>query len=109
MVIDPCIIHGLHAQAMQRNVHQLAGKVWSLFGLKMDMRLGERFYRVDRSRSRESGGIGLGLAITKHLAQRHGGELQISSQQGRGSVFALVFPAQRVRALPPPAVAVSAA
>ncbi|HOB66514.1 phosphate regulon sensor histidine kinase PhoR [Ottowia sp.] len=72
-------------------------------------RLGERFYRVDRSRSRESGGTGLGLAITKHVAQRHGGELQISSQQGRGSVFALVFPAQRVRALPPPAVAVSAA
>ncbi|MET4576036.1 two-component system phosphate regulon sensor histidine kinase PhoR [Ottowia thiooxydans] len=60
-------------------------------------RLAERFYRVDRSRSRESGGTGLGLAITKHVAQRHGGELQITSQLGKGSCFALVFPAQRVR------------
>ena len=62
-------------------------------------RLGERFYRVDRSRSRESGGTGLGLAITKHVAQRHGGELQISSQLGKGSTFMLVLPAQRVKAL----------
>ena len=61
-------------------------------------RLGERFYRVDRSRSRESGGIVLGLAITKHVAQRHGGELQIRSELGHGSTFALEFPPQRVRA-----------
>ena len=67
-------------------------------------RLGERFYRVDRSRSRESGGTGLGLAITKHVAQRHGGELQVSSQLGKGSAFALVFPAQRVRPLAPSGV-----
>ncbi|MBY4596199.1 phosphate regulon sensor histidine kinase PhoR [Ottowia caeni] len=59
-------------------------------------RLAERFYRVDRSRSRESGGTGLGLAIAKHVVQRHGGELQITSQPGKGSCFALVFPAQRV-------------
>ena len=61
-------------------------------------RLGERFYRVDRSRSRESGGTGLGLAITKHVVQRHGGELQIRSELGHGSTFALEFPPQRVRA-----------
>ena len=61
-------------------------------------RLGERFYRVDRSRSREAGGTGLGLAITKHVAQRHGGELQIRSELGHGSTFALEFPPQRVRA-----------
>ena len=61
-------------------------------------RLGERFYRFDRSRSRESGGTGLGLAITKHVAQRHGGELQIRSELGHGSTFALEFPPQRVRA-----------
>ena len=61
-------------------------------------RLGERFYRVDRSRSRESGGTGLGLAITKHVAQRHGGELQIRSELGHGWTFALEFPPQRVRA-----------
>ena len=60
-------------------------------------RLGERFYRVDRSRSRESGGTGLGLAIAKHVVQRHGGELQIASTLGSGSCFALRFPASRVR------------
>ena len=58
-------------------------------------RLTERFYRVDRSRSRESGGTGLGLAIVKHVMQRHGGSLQISSELGQGSCFKLVFPASR--------------
>jgi two-component system, OmpR family, phosphate regulon sensor histidine kinase PhoR len=62
-------------------------------------RLTERFYRIDRSRSRETGGTGLGLAIVKHVAQRHGAELQIQSQLGQGSTFALIFPADRVRAL----------
>jgi two-component system phosphate regulon sensor histidine kinase PhoR len=61
-------------------------------------RLTERFYRVDRSRSRETGGTGLGLAIVKHVAQRHGAELKIESSPGRGSTFAIVFPASRVRA-----------
>jgi two-component system phosphate regulon sensor histidine kinase PhoR len=60
-------------------------------------RLSERFYRVDRSRSRESGGTGLGLAIAKHVAQRHGGELRIASTPGQGSRFSIVFPASRVR------------
>ena len=64
-------------------------------------RLSERFYRVDRSRSRESGGTGLGLAITKHVAQRHGGALRIESQLGLGSTFMLVLPASR-RFEPPP-------
>ena len=58
-------------------------------------RLTERFYRVDRSRSRESGGTGLGLAIVKHVMQRHGGSLHISSELGQGSCFKLVFPASR--------------
>ena len=60
-------------------------------------RLTERFYRVDRSRSRETGGTGLGLAIVKHVAQRHGAELQIQSVIGRGSTFSITFPATRVR------------
>ena len=59
-------------------------------------RLTERFYRVDRSRSRESGGTGLGLAIVKHVMQRHGGELKIESELGKGSKFTLIFPASRV-------------
>ncbi len=70
-------------------------------------RLTERFYRVDGSRSRDTGGTGLGLAIVKHVVQRHDGEIEISSQAGQGSVFRLIFPAFRVRrggkpALPPP-------
>jgi two-component system phosphate regulon sensor histidine kinase PhoR len=59
-------------------------------------RLTERFYRVDRSRSRESGGTGLGLAIAKHVMQRHGGELKIESELGKGSRFTLIFPASRI-------------
>lgn len=62
-------------------------------------RLTERFYRVDRSRSRDSGGTGLGLAIVKHVVQRHGAELRIHSSLGRGSDFSILFPASRVRRL----------
>jgi two-component system, OmpR family, phosphate regulon sensor histidine kinase PhoR len=60
-------------------------------------RLTERFYRVDGSRSRETGGTGLGLAIVKHVVQRHGGELVIDSEPGKGSCFRLVLPGSRVR------------
>jgi two-component system phosphate regulon sensor histidine kinase PhoR len=62
-------------------------------------RLTERFYRVDRSRSRETGGTGLGLAIVKHVLQRHGAQLRIDSVPGAGSTFSIVFPASRVRAV----------
>lgn len=60
-------------------------------------RLGERFYRVDSGRSRDSGGTGLGLAIAKHAVMRHGGEMQVESTLGQGSTFRLVFPPARVR------------
>jgi two-component system phosphate regulon sensor histidine kinase PhoR len=63
-------------------------------------RLTERFYRVDRSRSRETGGTGLGLAIVKHVVQRHGGELRISSKLGEGSQFSIIWPAERLRLRP---------
>jgi two-component system phosphate regulon sensor histidine kinase PhoR len=59
-------------------------------------RLTERFYRVDRSRSRETGGTGLGLAIVNCIAQRHQARLDIVSEDGRGSTFALVFPTSRI-------------
>ncbi len=61
-------------------------------------RLTERFYRIDRSRSRETGGTGLGLAIVKHVVQRHGAVLEISSVLGQGSMFSVCFPADRLRA-----------
>lgn len=60
-------------------------------------RLTERFYRIDRSRSRETGGTGLGLAIVKHAVQRHGAELKIESTPGAGATFAIQFPANRLR------------
>jgi two-component system phosphate regulon sensor histidine kinase PhoR len=59
-------------------------------------RLTERFYRVDRGRSREVGGTGLGLAIVKHVLERHHGVLEIDSEVGKGSTFSALFPAQRV-------------
>ena len=62
-------------------------------------RLSERFYRVDKSRSRETGGTGLGLAIVKHILLRHEGRLEISSEVGRGSTFAAVLPAHRLIAV----------
>lgn len=58
-------------------------------------RLTERFYRVDQSRSRETGGTGLGLAIVKHVANRHHAKLEIASEEGKGSTFSIVFPAKR--------------
>lgn len=58
-------------------------------------RLTERFYRVDRSRSRETGGTGLGLAIVKHVLSRHHARLEIRSEPGKGSTFAAWFPPDR--------------
>lgn len=59
-------------------------------------RLTERFYRVDRSRSRSSGGTGLGLSIVKHVLQRHQGRLEIASEVDEGSTFTCIFPASRM-------------
>jgi two-component system phosphate regulon sensor histidine kinase PhoR len=59
-------------------------------------RLTERFYRVDRSRSRETGGTGLGLAIAKHALARHDAALEIESQPGKGSCFIARFPTRRL-------------
>jgi len=69
-------------------------------------RLTERFYRVDTSRSRDTGGTGLGLAIVKHVLTRHQARLEVTSEVGTGSRFAAVFPPRRVKWLPPQAVAV---
>jgi two-component system phosphate regulon sensor histidine kinase PhoR len=58
-------------------------------------RITERFYRVDKARSRERGGTGLGLAIVKHVLLRHDAKLTIESEVGKGSKFTCIFPAKR--------------
>jgi two-component system phosphate regulon sensor histidine kinase PhoR len=65
-------------------------------------RLTERFYRIDRSRSRATGGTGLGLAIVKHVLLRHQASLEITSETGKGSTFAVRLPARRVQRAPAP-------
>jgi two-component system phosphate regulon sensor histidine kinase PhoR len=72
-------------------------------------RLTERFYRVDAGRSRKLGGSGLGLAIVKHALQRHGGHLEIASQEGKGSTFTCHFPPERVMDRKTPVVGVAKA
>ena len=58
--------------------------------------LTERFYRVDKGRSRDTGGTGLGLAIVQHIIQRHNGRLEIDSEVGKGATFRVCFPVDRV-------------
>jgi signal transduction histidine kinase len=72
--------------------------------LEAQARVFERFYRVDRARSRDRGGTGLGLAIVKHVAELHGGTVQLESELGRGSIFTARVPA----VTPPPQTIASA-
>jgi two-component system phosphate regulon sensor histidine kinase PhoR len=64
-------------------------------------RLTERFFRVDRGRAREDGGVGLGLAIVKHVLNRHDGDLNVTSELGKGSEFRCRFPTARIVVDPP--------
>jgi two-component system, OmpR family, sensor histidine kinase SenX3 len=72
-------------------------------------RIFERFYRVDKARSRDTGGSGLGLSIVRHVATNHGGEVLVSSHEGEGSTFVLRLPASLIIAAPDALDAASAA
>ena len=60
--------------------------------LEAQTRVFERFYRVDKARSRDAGGTGLGLAIVKHIVQSHGGEVWVESEPGKGAMFCFTLP-----------------
>ena len=80
---------GIRGAALQVDITDQGGGIES----EHIARLTERFYRVDKGRSREMGGTGLGLAIVKHILTRHRGRLQVSSTLGQGSTFTVFLPA----------------
>jgi two-component system phosphate regulon sensor histidine kinase PhoR len=82
----------LGAQAGEGELAILVSDTGMGIALPDQSRLFERFYRVDKDRSRELGGTGLGLSIVKHIAQAHGGRVEVESRLGAGSTFRLVLP-----------------
>jgi two-component system phosphate regulon sensor histidine kinase PhoR len=82
----------LGARAAQRGIEFYVRDFGAGISSEHLPRLFERFYRVDKARSRESGGTGLGLAIAKHIMRAHGGSIRAESELGHGSTFAFTLP-----------------
>lgn len=91
----------IHVQWKQEGADAVFSVTDNGVGIKADdiPRLTERFFRIDKSRSRDTGGSGLGLAIVKHVLNHHSGALTIESELGKGSTFSLKFSAQNVHKL----------
>ena len=90
-----------HILVSVRSDKDSSGQDWAIFSVKDDgvgipvaeqQRIFERFYRVDKARSRETGGTGLGLSIVRHVAERHGGRVTVESTVGVGSTFTVWLP-----------------
>jgi two-component system, OmpR family, phosphate regulon sensor histidine kinase PhoR len=98
-LVDNAIKYSVPEQAVQVSAEQTDGEVIICvhdhgcgIGREHLPRIFERFYRVDKARSRKLGGTGLGLAIVKHIAQAHGGRATVESTVGKGSVFSIHLP-----------------
>ena len=102
-IVNNLVVNAIHYTPPKGSVviSTAADKEWAMItvadsgiGIAADQqsRVFERFYRVDKARSRDMGGTGLGLAIVKHLAQAHGGSVQLESQLGKGSKFQVRLP-----------------
>jgi len=93
---------GGHIQVDVRTEVEASGRAWAVLEVSDDgvgipladqKRIFERFYRVDKARSRQTGGTGLGLSIVKHVAELHGGKVEVKSTLGVGSTFTVRLPA----------------
>ena len=82
----------LHAHVGEEHIHLEFGDTGCGIPEEMLPRIFERFYRVDKARSREQGGTGLGLSIVKHMLEGMGGKISVTSQLGVGTVFACDLP-----------------
>jgi len=102
-LVDNAIKYGHDGSAITVGAQAQAGGVVEVFvrddgpgiGPEPLSRLFERFYRVDKARSREQGGTGLGLSIVKHIVQCHGGKVRAESQPGQGATFFFTLPIER--------------
>jgi two-component system phosphate regulon sensor histidine kinase PhoR len=105
-LLDNAIKYSPASSQIEIGVEQKAGEILICFrdqgvGIprKHLPRIFERFYRVDKARSRKVGGTGLGLAIAKHIVQAHGGHIGVESIQGVGSTFTIHLPERRIGGL----------
>jgi two-component system phosphate regulon sensor histidine kinase PhoR len=100
-LIDNAVKYSESGSSVEINVNETGEDVWIDVvdhgcGIEAEHlpRIFERFYRVDKARSRNLGGTGLGLAIVKHIIRIHGGEVEVESEPGEGSVFSVILPGQ---------------